>query len=115
MIWVEIPAYNEPVIYRAKHFRRLVPREQRRKVYKFSNKAQAIRLLLKYKLDAGFIQGQIILDMLKKFDPVPEVYPCQRAREAARVRDWLTQGVCIGGMDDHEFDERIEHNEQDPA
>ncbi|MBS7708170.1 hypothetical protein [Chelatococcus asaccharovorans] len=112
MIWIEIPVRHEPIIYRAKRFMGLVPREQRKKVYKFANQPQAMRLLKKYDFDAGFIQGRLIWDMLTRADWIPEIYPVQRRKARAEIRAILAKAPASEIADEIELEERIEHYER---
>ena len=69
----------------------LIPKDARRKSYKFANKAQALQLIRKYQFDVGFERGKYIYNMLLQCRDadIPKIAWVQRKEYRRRVRDWL--------------------------
>ena len=91
MLWIEIPLRKDPVIYHSEKMLGLIPRDARRKSYKFSSKPHALQLIRKYQFDIGFERGQYIYNMLLhcRDSDIPRIAWVQRKNARRIVRDWL--------------------------
>jgi hypothetical protein len=103
MLWVEVAAGVEPVIYRAEKRRYLVPPKSLLKCYMFRCKAHAL-LMLKTRPDR-YEFAKVIYRTLRETVTIPEVYHVQRRKERRRVGNYIKSFSTTYRSSDHDREE----------